>query len=125
MTRTVRRSLELYDIWLADLGGETALSPMDRTFLAQACRLMARAEECKEPFDAVRLSNAAARMLGNLRDRDRRREPIEVLVPGTEYLTLGKPDAPTARNDSAVAVGESTSKNNAPSKRGRPKRPAP
>jgi hypothetical protein len=119
MTRAVRRSMELYAALLVDLGGDEALSLMDKTFLAQACRLMAQAETNKNPEDAVRLSNAAARMLGKLRDM--RRKAAELTF--SEYLARGNDSAVAADSlDVAPAREIAATQTIAPRKRGRPPR---
>jgi hypothetical protein len=58
-----------------DFGGVDALTAVQRVMLSQACRLLMRAEREKSAEDAVRLSNAATRMLASLRD-GRRRKPV-------------------------------------------------
>lgn len=56
----------------ADFGGADALTSVQRVMLAQSVRLLMRAEREKNAEDAVRLSNAAIRMLGTLRNGRRR-----------------------------------------------------
>ena len=64
-----KRYLTLYGDLARDLGGEAALSAIERALLSQAVGLMVRAERVKETDDAVRLANASARLLASLRKR--------------------------------------------------------
>jgi hypothetical protein len=73
--RTVgKRYLTLFADLSRDLGGEAALSAIDRALLSQAVGLMVRAERVKETDDAVRLANASARLLATLRNTKRQRQ---------------------------------------------------
>ena len=72
VTRAARRAAELCAALLAELGGAEALSLMDRTLLELACSMMAEAKTSKSQEQKVRLSNAANRNLGKLRDRGRK-----------------------------------------------------
>ena len=108
VTRAVRRAGELYETFLIDLGGAETLIGDGQAFLAQACRLMAQAETNRNAEDAVRLSNAAARMLGKLRDRRRKEAALTFdqylargksmgsLVGGPGYQTAAKTETPTS-----------------------------
>lgn len=62
-----KRYLALFADLARDLGGEDALTGIERALLGQAVGLMVRAERVKDTDDAVRLANASARLLGNLR----------------------------------------------------------
>lgn len=73
ITKASKRAAELFDTLLADFGGD--LTAVDRAMLEQACRLMVRSERVKDPDSAVRLSNASARLLMNLRKMRGKREP--------------------------------------------------
>jgi hypothetical protein len=67
-----KRFAELYDNMAADFGGAKALTSVQAVMLAQSVRLLMRAEREKNAEDAVRLSNAAMRMLGTLRNGRRK-----------------------------------------------------
>jgi hypothetical protein len=71
-----KRVVALFEAMAADLGGEGALSAIDRAMLLQSCRLLIRSERTKDAEDAVRLSNAAARLLSTLRNTKRQRPAI-------------------------------------------------
>jgi len=58
-----KRIPELFEQMAADLG---ELTGIERAVLWQAARLMARSERSKDANDAVRLANAAARLLASL-----------------------------------------------------------
>jgi hypothetical protein len=68
-----KRVTVLFDAMLADFG-EGALSAIDSAMLLQACRLLVRSERTADADSAVRLSNAAARLIAGLRSA-KRREP--------------------------------------------------
>jgi len=70
-SRTSKRALALFDAMAADFGGADALSAIDKTMLAQACRLLVRSERARDADIAVRLSNASARLLAGLRKTKR------------------------------------------------------
>lgn len=70
-----KRYLALFADLARDLGGEDALTGIDRALLGQAVGLMVRAEKVRDTDDAVRLANASARLLANLRKTKHQREP--------------------------------------------------
>ena len=80
--------------------------------------MMAEAQTTKSQEHKVRLSNAAIRALGKLRDRGRKAdEPVSF----DDYLAA-RPDLGVAVDLFGVGAGYGTAatKNTAPSKRGRP-----
>jgi len=84
--RTVgKRYLALFADLARDLGGEAALSAIDRALLSQAVGLMVRAERVKDTDSAVRLANASARLLASLRNT-RRTSPKSGVTPLAAYL---------------------------------------
>jgi hypothetical protein len=58
------RAIKLFELMAPDFG---ELSAVESAVLLQACRLMARGERAANPNNAVRLSNAAVRLLTTLR----------------------------------------------------------
>lgn len=60
------RFTELYGRLCADMGGEGALNELQKTVLAQAVRVMMRAQRATKPEDVVRLSNCAARLMATV-----------------------------------------------------------
>jgi hypothetical protein len=81
---TSKRVATLYAELADDLGGEAALSVIDRVTLLQACRLLVRSERTQDGDLALRLSNASARLLAALRKYQRKHEPPEETM--AEYL---------------------------------------
>ena len=67
-----KRHLELHAQIICDLGGIDALSGIDRTLVKQVVKLLLHAETTKSPNQAVRASNAAARLLRELRAESKR-----------------------------------------------------
>jgi hypothetical protein len=61
-----QRFLELFNGLSADYGGPDRLTVFQRTVLGQACRLLQRAERCRDADMAIRLSNASMRALAAL-----------------------------------------------------------
>jgi hypothetical protein len=120
VTRAERRKNELYDALLRDLGGDEALSVMDKTLLAQACRLLAQSEMSRSFRDAVRLSNAANRTLGSLRDRRRPKDIVPFDMD--RYLASNDSAKPVDSFGGGAGYGTAAANNNAPRKRGRPPR---
>ena len=67
---------ELFGAMIADLGDLTGI---DQALLWQAAKLMARSERSKDANEAVRLANAAARLLASVsqkKNRKRGRPPL-------------------------------------------------
>jgi hypothetical protein len=62
----------LFDELAGDLGGADALTATERNLLLSACRLMVRGERAKSADDAVRCTNASARLLATLRNGRRK-----------------------------------------------------
>lgn len=87
-----KRVAALFDAMAADFEG--TLSAIDRTMLLQACRLLIRSERTPDADLAVRLSNAAARLLASLRSA-KRREPIGETF--AEIATRAQADADRRR----------------------------
>ncbi len=83
-----KRFTELFDGMAADYGGVDALTSVQRVMLSQACRLLMRAERERIAEDAVRLSNAALRMLGALQNG--RKKPAPPVLSLDEHLTLAE-----------------------------------
>lgn len=67
-----KRIIELFESMRADFNDLTAI---ETELLLQAARLMWRAERVKDGDTAVRLTNSASRLLTNLRNGRRQREP--------------------------------------------------
>jgi hypothetical protein len=100
-----------------DLGGEDALSAIDRALLSQAVGLMVRAERVKDTDDAVRLANASARLLTSLRKKAQRQPAFVPLrerwaleveaeskdTPDGETLTSDVPKAAVPPDAAAVS----------------------
>jgi hypothetical protein len=86
---TSKRVTELFTAIAADLGGEGAISAIDRAMLMQACRLLVRSECTRDADLALRLSNASARLLATLRKYQRKPEAPTL----GDYLTT-LPDEP-------------------------------
>ena len=63
------RAVKLFEMMAPDFGELTAV---DAAVLLQACRLMAKSEKASAANDAVRLANAAARLLASLRHTRRK-----------------------------------------------------
>lgn len=61
-----KRYFTLFGDLARDLGGEAALTGIQRALLGQACQLMVRSEQVRVADDAVRLANAAQRILTTL-----------------------------------------------------------
>jgi hypothetical protein len=76
-----KRYRELFDAMAAEFGDLTAV---DRTLLGQACNLLVKSERTKDPDSAVRLTNASARLLMNLRKARAKHDPA--YVPMREKL---------------------------------------
>jgi hypothetical protein len=55
----------------ADFGGPDELSAIDKAMLEQASRLLVRSERTQDADIAIRLSNAAARLLASFRNGKR------------------------------------------------------
>ena len=70
-----KRYMALFADLASDLGGEEALTGIERALLGQAVGLMVRAERVRNTDDAVRLANASARLLASLRKGHKAREP--------------------------------------------------
>jgi hypothetical protein len=111
-----KRYLALFADLARDLGGEDALSAIDRALLSQAVGLMVRAERVKDTDDAVRLANASARLLTGLRKKQRQpafvplreRWALEVEAeskdtPDAETLTSDVPKAAVPPDAAAVS----------------------
>jgi hypothetical protein len=86
-TRAARRFKQLVSDFIADLGGNENLTIAEKALIRQAAVVMMRAEEMQASIlngdtvdDAtlVRLSNAAARILGQLGVQHRKRQPVHV-----------------------------------------------
>lgn len=63
-----KRYLELHAQIIGDLGGEANLSGIERVIVGQAVSLLLRSEKSKDDTNAVRLSNAASRLLSRLKN---------------------------------------------------------
>jgi hypothetical protein len=87
-----KRYLTLFADLARDLGGEAALTGIERALLGQAVGLMLRAERVKDTDDAVRLANASARLLANLRNTKRERQATPARSALREYLDTLPPD---------------------------------
>jgi hypothetical protein len=61
-----RRFAELYASLCEDMGGEACLNALQRTVLAQAVRVLLRAQRERRPEDVVRLSNCAACLMATV-----------------------------------------------------------
>jgi hypothetical protein len=61
--KTNKRAAEMFEAMVADLGGAAELSAIDLAMLEQAAHLMVRSRTAKDADIAIRLSNAAARLL--------------------------------------------------------------
>ena len=66
-----KRYLELRADVVSDLGGEDALSGIDRVIVGLAVTQLIRAERANSDVDAVHASNTASRLLASLRKRER------------------------------------------------------
>jgi hypothetical protein len=73
-----RRAQQLVDEMARDFGGYDALTGVQRTMLRSACTLFARAEKSSNVDEAVRMTNCAVRVLGNLRNGRRKHTPISL-----------------------------------------------
>jgi hypothetical protein len=87
-----KRYLELHAEIVADLGGESVLTGIDRVIIGQAVTLLIRAEKVPDTNIAVRAANTATRLLASLRNTRRRREPTGPTLP--EYLASLPKDGP-------------------------------
>lgn len=87
-----KRYLELHAEIVSDLGGESALTGIDRVIIGQAVTLLIRAEKIPDTNIAVRAANAATRLLASLRNRRHRREPKGPTL--AEYLASLPKDEP-------------------------------
>jgi hypothetical protein len=79
-----KRFTELLDGLAAVFGGASGLTSVQTIMLGQAARLLMRAERERNAEDAVRLSNAAVRILGSLRNG--RRKPAPPTMSLDEHL---------------------------------------
>ncbi len=104
-----KRFTELFDGMAADFGGVDALTPVQSVMLSQACRLLMRAEREKNAEDAVRLSNAAVRMLGSLRN-GRRQPTLRPVETFAELAARAQAEADVRR---AAELAADTGGNNA------------
>jgi hypothetical protein len=86
-----KRFLALRADIVNDLGGEDALTGIDRVVVEQAVALLIRSEKAKDGNDAVRASNAASRLLASLRSTKRRRGPAA--IPLREQLAMEAAEA--------------------------------
>jgi hypothetical protein len=80
-----KRFSELYASLAADLTDDPkTLTSIQNALVAQAARMLMRAERAKNPVDTVRLTNAAVRLLGSLRNG--RRKPPPAALSLEEHL---------------------------------------
>lgn len=70
--KTNKRAASLFEEMVADLGGAAALSAIDRAMLEQAAHLLVRGQRAKDADIAIRLSNAAARLLARFKHAPKR-----------------------------------------------------
>jgi hypothetical protein len=82
-----KRYLHLHAEIVADLGGESILTGIDRVIIGQAVTLLIRAEKVPDTNIAVRAANTATRLLASLRNMKRRRPRDEVSLG--EVLRIG------------------------------------
>lgn len=73
-----KQTQRLVDEMSRDFGGVAKLTNIQRTMLIQSARLFIKAERAKDPRDTVRLTNCAVRVLGNLRNGQRKHTPISL-----------------------------------------------
>ena len=66
-----KRAAALFEAMAADFGGPDELSAIDKAMLEQASRLLVRSERTQDADIAIRLSNAAARLLASFRNGKR------------------------------------------------------
>jgi hypothetical protein len=82
-----KRYLQLHAEIVADLGGDNALTGIDRVIIGQAVTLLIRAEKVPDTNIAVRAANTATRLLASLRNTKRRpRDEVPPRVPYRERL---------------------------------------
>lgn len=81
-----KRYLALFADLARDLGGENALTGIERALIGQACQLMLRSERVCDADDAVRLANAASRILATLTAKRAARKPALGPDALREYL---------------------------------------
>jgi hypothetical protein len=89
-----RHYRELYAELAAELGGDESLTAIDRALLGQVCGLVVRARCARSDNAAVRLANAASRLLANLQDKRHKREAKGPTL--AEYVA-GRKSAEVAR----------------------------
>ena len=89
-SRVSKRVVELFTNMSADF---VELTAVEGALLQQAARLMARSERTQTAEDAVRLANAATRILGKLRAE--RRKPAALTFD--QYLARHDSPGPLAR----------------------------
>ena len=73
-----KRAQQLADEMSADFGGFHMLTGVQQVMMRRAATLFAKSETANNPDDAVRLTNCACRVLGNLRNGRRHRAPISL-----------------------------------------------
>jgi hypothetical protein len=81
--RVSHHALNLYREIAAELGGEAALSVIDRTLLLQATRLLVRSARLKDHDAAIRMSSEARRTLEGLR-----RHVARVSAPAESFTDI-------------------------------------
>ena len=96
-SKAAKRFRQLVESFGTDLGGSAELSTADRALIAQAAAIVVRCEALQAAALAgdavddealVRLSNAAIRIVGALRSKDRKRRPAH--IPLRDRLMSGQ-----------------------------------
>ncbi len=101
INRVAERTAELFDTMAGDFA---ELSAVDRTFLRQACLLLARSERLRRARDAdaaIRMSGEARRILTALQ---RRAKPRDVM-PLARYIAAVYGSNSTASDDAPLDEG--------------------
>lgn len=103
--RISKHAIALFNEIAGELGGEAALSAIDRTLLLQAARLLVRSARLKDHDAAIRMSSEARRTLEGLRRRATRAS-----APAAEPFTeiAAKAQAAEAARRAAELAGDTS-----------------
>ena len=81
-----QRYWHLFDMFVAEVGGDSPLSAMQREYISRAAENMRRAEHAKDNNERVRLTRCAMGLVDRVRDMRRERERAASGSTLDEYL---------------------------------------
>jgi hypothetical protein len=81
-----QRYWHLFDMFVAEVGGDSALTAMQREYISRAAENMRRAEHAKDNNERVRLTRCAMGLVDRVRDMRRERERTPSGLTLDQYL---------------------------------------